>query len=152
MALLGSETGQQQPTTEQRTRTDQRSGGPRTDSRVFRLARLLFGGSAAFMALDNFLSLEGTVEYAEGTAPKPEKTVPAISGTLLFGGLGIMLWKFPRLAAGAVATFLASVTPTMHDFWNVEDDQQREQQLIHFLKNTAMLGGALAFLRIADEE
>lgn len=142
----------QRKSTKRSAQSDRQSDESRIDSQIFRLARFLFGGSAAFMALDNFLSLEGTVEYAEGSAPKPEATVPAISGTLLFGGIGIALWKFPRLAAGAVATFLASVTPTMHDFWNVEDDQQREQQLIHFLKNTAMLGGALAFLRIADEE
>ncbi|WP_132058505.1 DoxX family protein [Halorussus amylolyticus] len=125
---------------------------PRTDSTAFRLARLLFGGATTLMAVDNFLSMEGTVEYAEGTAPAPERTVPAISGALLFGGVGIALWKAPRLAAGAVATFLVSVTPTMHDFWTVEDDQQREQQLIHFLKNAAMLGGALAFLGVAEDE
>jgi hypothetical protein len=33
----------------------------------------------------------------------------------------------------------------MHDFWNREESE-REQQLIHFLKNTALLGTALVFL------
>lgn len=132
---------------------DDETGEKQTDSAAFRLARFLFGGVLALTAVDNFRDLEGSVAYAESKgAPKAEASVPAVSGALLFGGTGIALWKLPRLAAGAVATFLASITPVMHDFWAVDDEDEREQQQIHFLKNAAMLGGALAFLRVADDE
>jgi uncharacterized membrane protein YphA (DoxX/SURF4 family) len=126
---------------------------PKTHSTSFKLARALFGGVLAFTALDNLRNLDEMVGYAESKgAPDPETTVPFISGSLLFGGLGIAAWKLPRLAAGAVATFLVAVTPAMHDFWAIDDDQQKEQELIHFLKNTALLGGALAFLRIGEDD
>lgn len=133
--------------------TMQGETAPKTDSRTFRLARLLYGGVLAFMAIDNFRNLEDMTQYAESKdAPMAETTVPAISGTLLFGGLGIAFWKVPRLAAGAVATFFVAITPTMHDFWNEDDDQQKQQQQIHFLKNIALLGAALAFLRIGEDD
>lgn len=34
----------------------------------------------------------------------------------------------------------------MHGFWNVEDEEQSQMQMINFLKNTALLGAALSFL------
>ena len=126
--------------------TDRRA----TASPTFRLARLLFGGLLAFMALDNLQNLEERIGYADAKGvPEPERAVPAATGSLLFGGIGIALWKLPTLAAAAVATFLAGVTPTMHDFWNEEEPQQEQ---IQFLKNAALFGSALAFLKIGREE
>lgn len=113
---------------------------------LFRLGRILFGGVLAVNAIDNFRNLEGRVAYAEAKgAPRPEVSVPAISGGLLAGSIGIALWRVPTAAAAGVAGFLAGVTPVMHDFWNAEGEEQ-EQELIHFLKNTALLGAALALL------
>lgn len=113
---------------------------------LFRLGRVLFGGVLAFNAIDNLRNMEGRIAYAEAKgAPYPEVSVPATSGGLLAGSVGIALWRLPTAAAAGVAGFLASVTPVMHDFWNAEDEEQ-EQELIHFLKNTALLGAALALL------
>ncbi|HET7323696.1 MAG TPA: DoxX family protein [Halococcus sp.] len=114
--------------------------------RLSTLGRVLFGCVLAFTAIDNLRDLEAMTGYAESKdVPEAEKLVPFASGMLLLGSIGIALGRFPRLAGGAVAAFLVGVTPTMHDFWNMEEEQ-REQQIIHFLKNTALLGGALFFL------
>jgi hypothetical protein len=40
----------------------------------------------------------------------------------------------------------------MHDFWNVEDPEERQQEVFQFLKNTALLGAALAFLQLARQQ
>nr|WP_232820586.1 DoxX family membrane protein [Halorussus litoreus] len=117
------------------------------------MARLLYGGVLAFIAVDNLRNNDQMVGYAESKgAPMADLSVPAISGSLLFGGLGIALWKLPRAAAGAAATFFVSITPVMHDFWAVEDEEEKQQQQIHFLKNAALLGSALAFLRIGEDD
>ena len=120
---------------------------------LFRLSRALFGGILAFNAIDNFRNLEGRIAYAESkNTPLARLSVPAVSGGLLFGGLGVAFWRRPATAAAAVAGFLIGVTPVMHDFWNTDDPEQQQQQVIHFLKNTALLGAALAFLEIGQQE
>lgn len=43
----------------------------------------------------------------------------------------------------SIATFFASVTPVMHDFWNSDDPDERQQELLHFPKNSALLGAGL---------
>ena len=140
-------------TAERAVETIRDESGTDVDSTTFRLARLLYGGVLAFMATDNLRNRERMVEYAESEgAPMAETTVPAISASLLFGGLGIAVWKLPRLAAGAAATFFVSITPVMHDFWAIDEEDEAQQQQIHFLKNAALLGAALAFLRVGDDE
>ncbi|WP_276255200.1 DoxX family membrane protein [Halomontanus rarus] len=132
--------------------TDQQSH-PLTESTLFRAGRVLFGGVLAFNALDNLRNLEGRIAYAESkNAPAPNVSVPAISGGLLLGGIGVALWRIPSAAAAAIAGFLVSITPVMHDFWNHDDPEQKQQEVIHFLKNTALLGAALAFLKIGQRE
>ena len=47
-----------------------------------------------------------------------------------------------------VATYLAGVTPKMHDYWNA-DEEERSSQKIAFVKNLSLFGAALVFLREA---
>jgi putative oxidoreductase len=116
---------------------------------VGRLGRMLFGCGVALQASEDFREMEDTIEYAESAGvPVPEVLAPFASGMMLVGGIGTALWRFPRLATGAVATFLAVVTPTMHDFWNADPDDRSGERLA-FLGNLAMFGAAVAFLRAA---
>jgi uncharacterized membrane protein YphA (DoxX/SURF4 family) len=59
------------------------------------------------------------------------------AGSLL--ALGIV----PRLSALAIAATLVPTTAAGHRFWEVEDEKERAQQRIHFLKNLAIFGGLL---------
>jgi uncharacterized membrane protein YphA (DoxX/SURF4 family) len=131
------------------TRPSSKSEESVVGSTLFRLGRVLFGGILAFVALDNLRNLDERIQYAESKgAPNPDVAVPAVSAGLLLGSVGVALWRLPSLAAAAVAWFFVSVTPVMHDFWTLEDPEQKQQQLTHFLKNTALLGAALAFLKL----
>lgn len=76
---------------------------------------------------------------------------PGTIGRLLFGGVGVALWRLPALAAGAVATFLLATSAKIHDFWNLDGEDAQSEQ-VHFLKNSALVGGALVFLRYATRE
>lgn len=122
------------------------------DASVFQLGRVLFGTILAFMAMDNLRNLEERVAYAEAKGvPAPGRTVPFVSGSLLLGSAGLALWRRPRASAAAVAGFFLSVTPVMHDFWNAEGEE-RQRELIQFLKNGALLGAALAFLQLGRQQ
>ncbi|MFW5978455.1 MAG: DoxX family membrane protein [Halohasta sp.] len=120
------------------------------DESPSRIGRLLFGGGLAVLALLNLTDLDGRIGYADAKGvPKPETLVPAASGLLLGGSLGIGLWKLPRLSAASVAAFFAGVTPLMHDFWAV-DEESRSEELTSFLQNLSLLGAAIAFFTRAN--
>ena len=115
------------------------------------LGRLLFGSGLTALALRNFTNLDGRIAYAEAKGvPLADTLVPAASGLLLGGGIGISVWKFPKLSASSVAAFLIGVTPVIHDFWAV-DEEQRGEELTSFLQNLALLGAALSFLQHARQ-
>jgi putative oxidoreductase len=65
------------------------------------------------------------------------------SGVLaLLGGLSIALGYRAKLGAWLIVLFLVSVTP-MHNFWAISDPVMKAIQMAMFMKNVAMLGGAL---------
>ncbi|MFC7222823.1 MULTISPECIES: DoxX family protein [Halalkalicoccus] len=116
------------------------------------LGRLLFGGGLAALAYGNFQELDAMIGYAESkNVPQAGRLVPFASGMLAFGSLAVVLWRAPRLAAGAIASFLVGVTPLMHDFWNMEGEQRATEQT-NFLQNVALLGAALAFIGGASDD
>lgn len=113
--------------------------------------RLLFGGIIAFMGLNHFLQTDQMAGYAEHKGlPAPRLAVLASGAVLVGGGLSIVTGVFPVIGALAVAGFLVSSGVFMHDFWAVPEDQ-RQDELTQFLKNTAMAGGALTFAAFAGE-
>ncbi|MGM0447757.1 MAG: DoxX family protein [Methanobacteriota archaeon] len=114
-----------------------------------RLGRLLLGVGLAAQASEDFRDMEDTIEYAESAGvPMPDVAAPFASGMMVAAGLGIALWRLPRVATGAAVAFLTVVTATMHDFWNADEDDKSGERLA-FFGNLAMLGGALVFLREA---
>ena len=116
-----------------------------------RLARALFASGLAALAIRNLTDLDGRIAYAEAKGvPNADKLVPAASGLLLGGSLGIGFWKLPKLAAASVATFFAGVTPTMHNFWAVDD--ARDEELTSFLQNLTLFGAAIAFFTRASSD
>ncbi|WP_281194491.1 DoxX family protein [Halorubrum sp. F4] len=120
-----------------------------TNDSLSRLGRIALGLGLAFQASEDFRDMDDTIEYAESAGvPLPEIAAPLASGTMVVAGLGIALWRLPRVATGAAATFLAVVTATMHDFWNADEDDRSGERLA-FFGNLAMLGGVLVFLRRA---
>ena len=123
-----------------------------SSSLVFLIGRILFGAVIAYMGLNHFLNTDDLAGYAEMKGvPAPRASVLLSGGTLLFGGLSIVLGAYPLLGAGALITFFVLVTPKMHDFWNIDDPQMKQNDLINFEKNVALLGASLVFLTLASE-
>lgn len=113
------------------------------------LGRLLFASGLAALAVLNLTNLDGRVAYADAKGvPFADRLVPASTGLLLGGSLGIASWTLPKLSATAVGGFFAGVTPLMHDFWAV-DDESRSEELTSFLQNLTLFGAAVAFFRRA---
>jgi len=114
-----------------------------------RLGRVALGLGLALQASEDFRDMDHAIEYADSAGvPMPDLAAPFASGMMLVAGLGLALWRLPRLATGAAATFLVVVTTTMHDFWNADEDSASGERLA-FFGNLAMLGGVLVFVRRA---
>lgn len=121
-----------------------------TQRPFFRLGRVVYGGILALTAVDGLRNSEQRTRYAAAKNVPMPKYANVVSHALLLGGaVGISLWRAPRLATSAVAVFLAGVTPTMHDFWAVDEPERKQQETFHFLKNAALLGTALLLLGVA---
>jgi putative oxidoreductase len=85
-----------------------------------------------------------TIGYAASVGvPLAAITVP-LSGVLaIAGGLSILLGYRAKLGAWLILFFLVPVSLMMHKFWTVTDPMMAQIQMILFMKNVSMLGGAL---------
>lgn len=72
-----------------------------------------------------------------------EFLVPAAGILILLGGLSILLGYRARMGAWLIVIFLVPVTLIVHRFWGMSDPVRASLQQVMFLKNLALLGGAL---------
>jgi len=109
---------------------------------VVPVARLLFSGIFLMTAFSHFKAQ--TVGYAAMHGVPMAGLLVPISGILaVAGGLSIVLGFHARVGAWLLVAFLVPVTLMMHAFWNVPDPQAAQMQMVSFMKNLSMLGGAL---------
>lgn len=123
-------------------RSESRMQAPAIAAPVVLFGRLLFA-LIFLMAGPNHFSSQTIAYAASQGVPLASIAVP-VSGVLaILGGLSILLGYRARIGAWLLALFLIGVTPMMHNFWTVADPIMRQMQMIMFMKNAAMLGGAL---------
>ena len=116
------------------------------------IGRALYGGILAYMAVDGFKNNEKRVSVAEEKGvPMPDVLVPFVTGMLFVANLGVVFWKFPRASAGALIVFFLGTTPSIYNFWTMEG-KERHGNKINFLKNVALLGGAVMLLDAAADD
>ena len=105
--------------------------------------RILIALIFVFAGFGKITGFEGTVGYiASKGMPLPQ--LAAIGAIIIELGGGIMLvlgWK-TRLAATALFLFTGLAALIFHNFWAASPDQA-QNQMIHFMKNMAIMGGIL---------
>jgi putative oxidoreductase len=85
-----------------------------------------------------------TIGYAVSAGVPLSSIAVPLSGVLsIAGGLSILLGYRAKLGGWLIVLFLVPVTLMMHKFWLVQDPMMAQIQMILFMKNVAMLGGAL---------
>lgn len=80
---------------------------------------------------------------ASQRVPLASIAVPFSGALAILGGLSILLGYRAKIGAWLIVAFVVGVTPMMHNFWAVTDPMMHEMQMIMFMKNLSMLGGAL---------
>jgi putative oxidoreductase len=110
---------------------------------IFRIGRIAYGGFFLFSSLNHFLKTREMAGYAGSKGvPLPDAAVLGSGALLAFGGTSLIAGQRPDLGGAAIALFLSSVSPMMHNFWAVPPEQ-KQNEMIHFSKNMALLGAAL---------
>jgi len=109
---------------------------------VVLLGRFLFTLVFLWAAPNHFS--RHTIAYAASQGvPLASIAVPLSGIIALAGGLSILLGYRAKLGAWLIVLFLFPVTLMMHRFWGMHDASTAQTQMVMFMKNVAMLGGAL---------
>ena len=106
---------------------------------------VIFFLSAAFYKIPKFSHV---VEHMtkEGV-PLPQFALILTIGLLLVGSVSVIVGYKARIGALLLFIFLAAATFYFHDFWNMDQEAARVQQIM-FMKNISMLGAMLFIMAV----
>ncbi|MEG3791231.1 DoxX family protein [Lysobacter sp. CCNWLW3] len=107
------------------------------------VARASLGAIFFIMGLTKISSFAGVAGWMASSGVPFAKLLLVLTIAIeVGGGLLLIIGKQTRWAALALAAFIVPVTLIFHAFWNA-DAASFQDQLTHFLKNLAILGGML---------
>jgi uncharacterized membrane protein YphA (DoxX/SURF4 family) len=116
----------------------------RSESIPHLVGRAIFGGYFLYNGINHFLEKDQLSGYASAKGvPSANLAVQASGALMVLGGLSLLTGYKPKLGSALITTFLAGVTPSMHRFWSEDNPQQKQLEMINFLKNVALVGGAM---------
>ena len=119
---------------------------------ILLVGRIVFGGFFIMSGINHFQNLGMMSGYAKAkNVPFPRLAVLGSGVMLVVGGASVLLGILPVAGLVVLIVFLLSTLVTMHDFWNLQDPQQRAADQVHFLKNIALIGAALALMSGASD-
>jgi putative oxidoreductase len=119
---------------------------------ILLIGRILFGGFFIVMGINHFQNLAMMSGYAKSkNVPFPRLAVIGTGVMLVAGGASVLLGIVPIVGLSLLILFLLSTLVTMHDFWNLEEPQQRAADQVNFLKNVALIGASLALMYGASD-
>lgn len=109
---------------------------------VLLIGRILFSWIFLNTIIGHFTP--GTIAYASSAGVPYASFLVPFSGILSFlGALSIVLGYKAKIGAWLIVLFLVPVTFMMHNFWRITDPMAHQMQMVMFMKNLSMLGGAL---------
>lgn len=119
---------------------------------LFLIGRILYSLIFIMSGMNHFMQLEVMSQYAQskGVASSPKLAVAGSGVLILLGGLSVLLGLYPIIGLILIIVFLVPTSVIMHNFWAIDDPQQKQMELVNFLKNMAMLGAALMLLSVRD--
>lgn len=116
---------------------------------AFLIGRIIIGLYWIYGAIAHLTQAKSMVPYAKMKGvPFAEIAVPGTGVLLLVAGLSILTGIYPVIAVAALTLFLVPVTAIMHNFWTVEDQMMKMNDMVMFTKNLALLGYTLILLAI----
>ncbi len=108
------------------------------------VGRILFAAIFLFSALGHFTQIQAMAGYTRSKGiPAPEAAVVGSGVVLAAGGLMVLLGLWGDLGALLLLVFLVPTALLFHRFWQESDPMARQQEMIQFMKDLALAGGAV---------
>ena len=115
---------------------------------VLLVARIVFAFMFLGSGLNHFKHTEAMTGYAQfKKVPLPKLSVQLSGLVCILGGLSVILGVWTDIGALALAILLVAMAVKMHDYWNA-DEASKQTEMIGFMKNISMAGGALFIFAI----
>jgi len=98
----------------------------------------IFLTSAVGNKIPNFNKVAGYM--ASENVPMSQVMLVGAIVFLIAGSLSIIVGFKARIGAALLLVFLVLATYFFHDFWTLQDAQAKQDQMIQFMKNLALMG------------
>ena len=122
-------------------------------STVFLIARIVFAIMFVMSGINHITKADHMVGYAQFKGvPSPKLAVIGSGVVMGLGGLSLILGVYADLGAIVLAAILLLIAVKMHNIWTLEDAQAKQADMIGFLKNVSMAGGALFMFALMATE
>ena len=113
-------------------------------STVFLIGRIIFAFMFVMSGINHITKADHMVGYAQFKGvPSPKLAVIGSGVVMGLGGLSVILGVYADLGAIVLAAILVLMAVKMHNFWTLEDAHAKQADMIGFMKNISMAGGAL---------
>ena len=117
---------------------------------VLIIARILFAFMFVMSGVNHLTQPDAMVGYATfKKVPMPKQSVLLSGVLLLLGGLSVILGIWADLGALVLVVLLVIMAVKMHDFWTQTDPHAKQSEMVGFMKNIGLAGGALFIFAIA---
>ncbi len=111
---------------------------------IILIGRILFGGFFLMSGINHFTKLEAMTGYAKYKKLPAAKLGVLLSGLMLvLGGIYIILGFYTDLGLLLIAIFLVLAAVIFHNFWAETDATAKQNEMLGFMKDIALAGGAL---------
>ena len=111
---------------------------------IILIGRILFGGFFLMSGINHFTKLEAMTGYAKYKKLPAAKLGVLLSGLMLIlGGIYIILGFYTDLGLLLIAIFLVLAAVIFHNFWKETDATAKQNEMLAFMKDIALAGGAL---------
>jgi putative oxidoreductase len=114
-----------------------------TNINTYRIGRILLASLFVISGIGKIAGFAGTVGYFTSLGlPLPTLAVLATIAVEAGGGLLLMFGRGVKPVSLVIALFTVGATLAAHHFWSL-DGAAAQAQMIHFLKNVALIGALL---------
>ena len=111
---------------------------------VVLIGRILFAPLFLVSATGHFTQTAGMTAYTSSKGVPAARVAVLGGGVLLaLGGLSVLLGIWPDLGALLLVVFLVPTALMMHPFWKESEAQAKQNEQVHFFKDTALAGASL---------